>query len=151
MYVVMRKLVFFALLGILLLLSTSSCGDVVRAIKIYNDIDTTLVVVSWNDPTEDVEYSCDENSQMYYRLESGGTVEYTVCLIYRELFSFCICRDLTGDKRDLNTMEDCDLKRNITYSKEGFIEHFLIRDEVMQERGYVLVLDSLILGLKSPE
>lgn len=88
---------------------------------------------------------------MYYRLESGGTVEYTVCLIYRELFSFCICRDLTGDKRDLNTMEDCDLKRKITYSKEGFIEHFFIRDEVMQERGYVLVLDSLTLGLKSPE
>ena len=99
----MKKLVF-ALLGILLLLSYSSCVDVVRTMKIYNDIDTTLVVVSWNDPTEDVEYSCDENSQMYYRLESGGTVEYTVCLIYRELFSFCICRDLTGDKRDVNTM-----------------------------------------------
>jgi hypothetical protein len=144
---VMRKLVF-ALLGILFLLSYSSCGeDLTRTVKVYNHIDTTLVLVICDYFTKDIDRSCEWRYPMF-RIEPRDFVEYTLVIPYDiKAFDFLICRDLTGDKRDLNTMIDCDLKSKIFNLRK----YIYIYDKEMQERGYVLVLDSLILGLKSPE
>lgn len=147
----MRKL-FFMLWGIVLLLVNFSCGEaLIRTVKVYNHIDTTLVLEIRDYFTKDIDCPCGWRHPLF-RIEPRDSVEYTLEIPYdSKAFDFLICRDLTGDKRDLNTMIDCDLKSKMFNLKGGFLKYIYIYDKEMQERGYVLVLDSLTFGLKFPE
>lgn len=77
----MGRLIFIVW-GIFFLLLYSSCEEeLIRTVKVYNDIDTPLVFMAKNYPTNEVDYSCGWGYPLY-RIEPGGAVEYTVGLNY---------------------------------------------------------------------
>lgn len=144
----MRKLIY--VVSIIFLFGNFSCGKVLtREVTIYNDIDTTILFSCIGDVTHIYDNSPNPSrcftSQMH-KIEPSGTTLCTVELdFYTEDIYVYIYKDLSGKDYDLNMVKDCE-EINIKYVNSM---NYTLQD--LENMKYTIVLDSLTLGLKSPE
>ena len=81
-----------------------------------------------------------------HKIEPSGTTLCTVELdFYTEDIYVYIYKDLSGKDYDLNMVKDCE-EINIKYVNSV---NYTLQD--LENMKYTIVLDSLTLGLKSPE